>query len=419
MSDHLPYFCLLDILTKPTTRSPKYVKVNRNYDDSVHAFSADLADNMPKCSFDNHFKANPDTNYSQLSDTLSKARQQHLEPEIVKFNKYKHKLNPWMINGILHSIKFRDKLYGKLKSLKPDTDAYIAAEINLKTYRTILRRSIRLAKINYYGQLFEKCRGDIKRTWSIINDILNRNKKSSGFAKYFVINGEKISDPKVIANNFNSFFSNVGPSLSNNIKCNTTKTVKSYLKMTITSSFSFKTVSVSDVLKVIQELKNKTSYGHDNISTKILKSISHIIIDPLTLIINQSLTTGIFPCDLKIARVIPLFKKDDEHILDNYRPISLLTSISKVFEKIAFKQLYNYFHSNKLFYSHQYGFRTLHSTELAALEMTDRIIYDLDQKQLPISVFLDLSKAFDTLDHYVLLEKLQFYGLSDVPLSWF
>ena len=203
------------------------------------------------------------------------------------------------------------------------------------------------------------------------------------------------------------------------MKCNTTKTIKSYLKRTITSSFSFKMVSSSDVLKVIQELKTKNSFGHDNISTKLLKTVSHILLAPLTLTINQSLTTGIFPSKLKIARVIPLFKKDDEHILDNYRPISLLTSISKVFEKIAFKQLYQYFSSNKLFYSHQYGFRTLHSTELAAMEMADRIINDIDKKQLPISVFLDLSKAFDTLDHKVLLEKLQYYGVADVPLSWF
>ena len=333
MSDHLPYFCLLDILTKPAIRTPKYVRVNRNHDDSLPAFSVDVENNMTNCSFDNGFGTNPKNNLAKFHGILSKARQNHLEPIITKFNKYKHKLNPWMTNGILHSLKFRDNLYRKLKSLKPDSDTYKAMEINLKTYRTILRRSIRLAKINYYGQLFEKSLGDIKRTWSIINGILNRNKKSSGFAKYFIIDGEKISDPQVIANKFNSFFANVGPSLSNNIKCNSTKSVKSYLKMTITSSFSFKTVNASEVLKVIQELKNKTSFGHDNISTKILKAVAHILIDPLTLIINQSLTTGIFPCVLKIARVIPLFKKDDEHILGNYRPISLLTSVSKVSKK--------------------------------------------------------------------------------------
>ena len=148
--------------------------------------------------------------------------------------------------------------------------------------------------------------------------------------------------------------------------------------MVITTSFSFKTVDSSDVLKIIQELKTKNSFGYDNISTKLLKCVSHILIPPLTLIINQSLTTGIFPSPLKVARVIPLFKKDNEHLLDNYRPISLLTSISNVF-----KQLYEYFSSNKLFYSHQYWFRTLHSTEFAALEMVDHIIYDLDKKLLP------------------------------------
>ena len=211
MSDHLPYFCLFDIISKPMSRLPKYVKINKNYNESIAAFTLDLADNINKCSFENDTDANPTGNHDKINESISDARQKHLEPETVRFNKYKHRLNPWMTNGILHSIRYRDKLYKKLKSLKPDSDAYRAADINLKTYRGILRRSIRLAKIKYYGALFEKSRGDIKRTWSIINDILNRNKKSSQFAKYFVINGHKTSDPKIIANNFNSFFCKCRP----------------------------------------------------------------------------------------------------------------------------------------------------------------------------------------------------------------
>ena len=124
---------------------------------------------------------------------------------------------------------------------------------------------------------------------------------------------------------------------------------------------------------------------------------------PLSIIINQSLCTGIFPDKLKIARLIPLYKKDDDRSFGNYRPISLLSSTSKIFERVAFNQLNEYFTSNGLLYESQYGFRKLHSTELAALEFTDRISQEMDAKMIPFSIFLDLSKAFDTLDHKVLL----------------
>ena len=143
------------------------------------------------------------------------------------------------------------------------------------------------------------------------------------------------------------------------------------------------------------------------------------LIKPLTLIINQSLITGIFPEKLKLAKVIPLYKKDDKLIMGNYRPISLLTSISKLFEKIAFEQLSDYFSSNNYFHDGQYGFREKHSTELATVELMDRIISTLNDKLLPISISMDLSKAFDTLDHVILLEKLRYYGINGTSLDWF
>ena len=140
---------------------------------------------------------------------------------------------------------------------------------------------------------------------------------------------------------------------------------------------------------------------------------------PLSLITNQSFRTGIFPDKLKIYKITPLFKKGDELIVDNYRPISVLPVLSKIFEKIAFAQLYDYINENRLLYHGQYGFRKGHSTELASIEFIDNVIHKLDQGKLPISVFLDLSKVFDTLDHNILLHKLNFYGVHGIALNWF
>ena len=105
--------------------------------------------------------------------------------------------------------------------------------------------------------------------------------------------------------------------------------------------------------------------------------------------------------------------------MDNYRPISLLTSISKLFKKVVFTQLYDYFHKNQLFFPSQYCFRKLHSTEFAALELTDRILKDIDDRDVSLAIFMDLSKAFDTLDHHILLKKLNYYGFEGPALDWF
>ena len=161
------------------------------------------------------------------------------------------------------------------------------------------------------------------------------------------------------------------------------------------------------------------SLGYDGISTQLLKFLSPALIRPLRLIINQSLITGIFPDKLKIARVIPFYKKGDIAKCDNYRAISLLSAISKLFEKVVYNQLYEYFTKKKLFHESQYGFRTKHSTELAVTELTDRILINIDNKKLPLAIFMDLSKAFDTLDHKILIDKLGYHGIRGTSLMLF
>ena len=162
-------------------------------------------------------------------------------------------------------------------------------------------------------------------------------------------------------------------------------------------------------------MKSKNSSGKDGISNKLLKSIKGKISKPLTIIINQCLETGIFPDVLKISKVKPLYKKGESCCFNNYRPISLLPTISKIFERVMLSQLYSYFNINNLLSEQQYGFRSQHSTELA-----DYIIKEMDnikEIKIPTAIFLDLSKAFDTLNFDILLNKLKYDGVHGTSLA--
>ena len=173
------------------------------------------------------------------------------------------------------------------------------------------------------------------------------------------------------------------------------------------------------MIKTIDKLPSKTSSCVDGIYPVLLKYIKHEISKPVTLILNQCLTTGIFPDKLKIAKVVPIYKGADENIFNNYRPISILPALSKVFEKIVFNQTYTYFDDHNLFFGNQYGFQKKYFTELAVLEVIDRITNQLDKGLSPMNIYLDLSKAFDTLDHDILIHKLQYYGVSGSALRLF
>ena len=196
-------------------------------------------------------------------------------------------------------------------------------------------------------------------------------------------------------------------------------TLQIYLNENIHTTFELKKVTEVQVKTIIQGLNSKSSFGHDGISTILLKKLESKLTKPLTLIINQSLHSGIYPDKLKIGKIIPVYKKNDKHQLENYRPISLLPTISKLFEMVVHDQISLYFSQNNYLSSSQYGFRKLHSTEHAILEIADRISCELDKGNTPLAIFLDLSKAFDTLNHTILLSKLKYYGVSELALKWF
>ena len=415
ISDHLPYFVCLDYLQLGKIKN-KYLKISPYFPDSVRCLINDLKEPDTAQKLKNVVSSDSNESYKNLINIVKPLLDKHFPTRQVRYNKYKHRKCRWMTRGIMKSIAYKDKLYIKLKSTSPTADDLNVIQSNFKTYNRILRQTIRIAKKDYYHNCFLKFKSDIKQTWSTINDIICKSKKSD-FPEYFEINGSKIFDYKNIANEFNKYFTHIGPNLAESIQPPIDKSFRDFLSNPLSNDFIFKNISTNEISKAIDSLKPKTSSGNDNISNKLLKAVKNELLDPLMLIVNQSFSTGIFPDLLKIAKVTPLYKKGKNSLLENYRPISLLPSVSKVFERIMHNQIYEYFENSKLLYRSQYGFRRGHSTELAALELVDKILKEMDQGKIPINVYMDLSKAFDTLDHYILLEKLKYYGFHDKSLD--
>ena len=252
--------------------------------------------------------------------------------------------------------------------------------------------------------------------WGLLNETLNRNIRKQSSLE-FSLNNKTTSDPEVIANAFNQYFANIGSKLAENIPA--APRFDSYLNNPAETVFSFNLIFEHNISNLIKKLKNKSSHGHDCLSNIMIKKAHDPLIKPLTLLINQTLSTGIFPSELKVSRVKPLFKRGKSSLFSNYRPISLLASLSKIYEYVVFEQLSAYMETNRLFYSDQYGFRPGHSTELASVRFVNDLIQQMDTFNIPISILIDLSKAFDTLDHKIMLSKLRYYGISGVKLKFF
>ena len=317
--------------------------------------------------------------------------------EIIKLN-HKNR-NPWINQTLKDEIKERDKLL--MLSRKYPT---LENQEKYKQFKNQNLSNQRKAERKYYTEQFELNKQDLKKSWKIIKNMIGKEDNRCYMNQTdFLINGQYISNSNTIANSFNNYFINVGNSLASCIQSENDPLLS--LQTNIKSIY-IPELDKIEIKSTISSMNNSSS-GYDELPASIMKQCIDSYIEPLTLLINKSIQQGVFPVELKIARIIPLYKGENNQLIHNYRPISVLPFFSKIFEKIVYKYVVDFLDDNNIFYQYQFGFRKHHSTSHAIITLVERVTKALDTGKYIVGVFLDLKKAFDTVDHSILQKKIR------------
>lgn len=408
ISDHYPVFLIYKSLLTTTNKSSQisfsYRKIN-NYTLSL------FHDSILNHDY-SYLMSCTDVNAAVLNlDSILYCYFDKCCPIVHKTKSPKSILKPWIDRSLLSDIKKRQNMLVLLRANKVSRYTY-------NRFRNDVTSRIRSAKKTFYESKFSEFRGDMKRTWKLINDIirpgttLNRNSINE-----ILVGDSLLTDDLEIATAFNDFFVDIGKNVAESVNCRPDE-YKKYLNGNFVNSFYFDPVNNIEVENIVMSLKNKSCNLH-SVPTSVIKSVIYIISPVLCNVINLSMSRGIFPDSLKIAKIVPIFKHGDRTYLENYRPISILPLLSKIFEKVIHKRMIHYLSSHHIIFSNQFGFLRNRSTSNAIVKFLHYLYSSLDQKNYVFSMFLDFKKAFDSVDHSILLGKLYHYGFRGVVHKWF
>ena len=272
----------------------------------------------------------------------------------------------------------------------------------------------------YYETKCEEYKFNTKILWTVINEICRKNNDKTSTIEYLKIEKLHKYNADKISNHLGKYFSSVGKLFAEKIPIPNWD-IKNYLNPIKRNPFSLMLTPVceQEIAKIISKLPMKHSSGYDNISNVLLKRLSSFLSLILCKLCNMSLTIGVFLDTMKIAEVVPLYKGKNPYEECNYRPISLLTTMSKILEKGMYTMVYGFLNNTSQIYNSQYGFRAKHSCDHSVSEVISEILKNSEKNKYTIGLFLDLSKAFDTLDHPIVLKKMDLYGVPGMGLHWF
>lgn len=327
---------------------------------------------------------------------------------IIKVKKCNFKIKPWITQGLINSIKHRDNLKKKLiKNFTAEN------KVEYTRYRNFLNKLIRNTKNNYYQNEIIQAGTDYKKVWEIINCAANKVTKKVRASDINIINdnNEEICDNEEKANIFNNFFTNIGQKMLEKIETVNELPNDFIVNKHIASSIYLVPVTKTEVIEIINTLKNKSSPGPDGIDVYVIKNVVNHISAPLVHLINLSFTTGILPKQWKESVVSPVYKTGDKKNPNNYRPISVINNIAKIFEKCVKNRLLNFFEKHGVITERQYGFIKNKSTQHAILDLINHLTTNLNKSKKCLAVFLDLAKAFDTVSHRALINRMYNVGI--------
>ena len=343
---------------------------------------------------------NLNTATETLTKIISKIAEKHA-PLVTKIIREK-KDPPWYNKDIKERIKSKNLLL---------QDFYISRHPSLK--KRLRRENNRLTYLKYNAKSswiikqIEKAENDISELWKLLNFLTNKRKPEP-------IEPDNINQEK--ANKYNRFFATVGiniqKSLSNTSQSTNPKTFPKYKG----PKFKFKAIAPKYIKKLINEINPKVATGIDGIPSKLIKACKNSISPFICKLINLGYSINKFPDSLKIAIIKPIFKSGDQDDISNYRPISILPIISKFFERSAVDQIVQFLEDNQILSPNQHAYRKLHSTTTCLFEIVQEIYKAIDKKQYVAIASLDLSKAFDSISHELLLKKLSSLGID--PITW-
>ena len=410
-SFHSPVFCLASI----NYDSPNNSKVKQT---QYYSFSKKNTDVLLELLEKNYNELtglhDPDQpNFSKFFDTFTKAIDESCKLKVPKSTIRNAINNPWITDAVINAVEEKERLYGEWKGScsksLPNGDQ--AMHRKFSDYRRCLKHIIKSIKTKYHYNKISEASGNPKKTWEIINQIRGKSKKT--IKPEFVINNERIIERRVIANEFNKYFVSLASKLNENSTASS-NTFKDFLPPGNMQSIFMEDCSGAEVENIISEMQNGKS---SDIPISVIKKTSKIISPILSLHFNHLMKVGKFPDELKTGKITPIHKKEDEQLLQNYRPISTLPIFGKIFEKIIYSRLYSFFTSQGLLYDKQFGFRKNHSTNHALNYSVSHIKSELKKGNHILGIFIDLSKAFDTIDHKILIKKLEHYGIRGPTLS--
>ena len=404
ISDHYPIFCInINCLN---SKNDCIIKTRQYTQKNIENFKTKLTDTDWSIIYESNNANEAFTLFYKLYSSL------YNECFPYKYIRSIYKSRKvWLTQALKCSIKYKNKLY--IKSLKYPTVDNVK---NYKVYKQNLQRILRVAERQYYDELLKENKSNLKKSWALIKKVINNKNNIQTPNKIQTSNGY-VTDPHIIANNFNSFFTNVGKNLANKIpSCEIDPLT--YCGQANSNTIVIDPYSENEVINIIKLLK-KSSPGSDGIQSNILKSTYSSCLTPLVYVLNLSLMAGIFPDEMKLARITPIFKTGSNYLVNNYRPVSVLSTFSKILEQMMYNRMINFIDKNDILFKHQFGFRKKYGTSLALIYLIDKLCQTLNNGDLTLGVFIDLTKAFDTVNHDVLLKKLYHYGIRGIAFDWF